>query len=332
MVTPRSSFYGPRPALVVRVGVTGTRRIPADREGALRREVAALLDEVRAHVLRSSSEPAAAMVYAGPANGPPRVELKIVSPLAEGADRLVAEEALRLGFELVAPLPFAQAEYEKDFPGSVDAFRTLASSGRVIELDGARGAAETKSYEAVGRFVVRNCDLLIALWDGRQTGKQGGTAEITQFAATVGVPIWWIEADGTATPRWLGDVDQLANRLRPAAVPARGGGADLPVEDRFAAEHRAPRTHQIAGRRRPADVSRGATSARRRAADAVGGASTVRLSPAWPRRRGHRPRACLRSTRRQPPIGIASAAMRIAWRSNTRTDTGPPTSSSSSSP
>src|SRR5439155_2040530 len=53
--------------------------------------------------------------------------LMVVSPLAEGADRLVAEEALALGFHLYAPLPFERSEYERDFvtPASRRTFRRL---------------------------------------------------------------------------------------------------------------------------------------------------------------------------------------------------------------
>ena len=41
--------------------------------------------------------------------------MRVVSPLAEGTDRIFAEQALGLGFELCAVLPFPQAEFEKDF-------------------------------------------------------------------------------------------------------------------------------------------------------------------------------------------------------------------------
>src|SRR4051794_15662149 len=37
--------------------------------------------------------------------------LRVVSPLAEGADRIVAEEGLILGYGLQSPLPFPRQEY-----------------------------------------------------------------------------------------------------------------------------------------------------------------------------------------------------------------------------
>ena len=42
---------------------------------------------------------------------PPR--LLFVSPLADGADQVAAEIALRVGFELQAVLPFARAAYRR---------------------------------------------------------------------------------------------------------------------------------------------------------------------------------------------------------------------------
>ena len=44
----------------------------------------------------------------------PSSPLVVVTPLAEGADRLAARVALGLGAELVTPLPLPRAEYEKE--------------------------------------------------------------------------------------------------------------------------------------------------------------------------------------------------------------------------
>ncbi len=45
----------------------------------------------------------------------PDRRLCVMSPLAEGADRLVAEEALALGINLNVPLPMPRAMYLEDF-------------------------------------------------------------------------------------------------------------------------------------------------------------------------------------------------------------------------
>ena len=165
--------------LAFRIGVTGTRDIPAAAEPTVRHAVADILDAVRATVERVAAIPAVSGIYASP-QGRIVPFLRIVSPLAEGADRLAAEVALKRGYVLDVALPFEQPEYERDFPGSIDGFRKLLAhaGGRVLALDGARGMDEWRSYEAVGRHVVRNCDVLLAIWDPDVPAKgRGGTED-----------------------------------------------------------------------------------------------------------------------------------------------------------
>jgi hypothetical protein len=195
-----------KPVAAFRVGITGSRALRPKAVAALRSRVAEVLRQVKAGVDRCArSDKATGAYQPGPAR------LRLLSPLAEGADRLVADEAVALGYELYAPMPFAQAEYEKDFPDSIVEFRRLlAEAGpRVLALDGGRGDDEARSYEAVGRLVVRNCDLLIAIWDGGKGRGRGGSADIARYAAHYGLPIWWLHVDGEAEPRWIENTYQL---------------------------------------------------------------------------------------------------------------------------
>jgi len=212
-----SSGLPPRPELAFRIGVTGARDLPAPSRDELLGRIRDVLDRVRAQVRQLAALPEIRDVYG---DKPPR--LRLVSPLAEGADRLVARVALEAGYELVVPMPFAQAEYEKDFTDddSRDEFRSLlAQAASRTELDGGRGDHEAASYEAVGRMVVRNCDLLIALWDGGPGKGRGGTADIVRFAASGGPPIWWVKLGDAAPPRWIAEVADLAQDEAPAADP-----------------------------------------------------------------------------------------------------------------
>jgi hypothetical protein len=121
---------------------------------------------------------------------------------------LVAAVALEQGFELMCPLPFATAEYEKDFTSEQNRQEfselLLRSGEAVCQLDGKRDDQD-RSYEAAGLFVARNCDLLIAVWDGLPARGIGGTAEVVRFALNQGPPVWWIHTEQNNVPTWLGN-------------------------------------------------------------------------------------------------------------------------------
>lgn len=196
IVFPSSSHSASPP---LRVGITGARRIPQERLETIAADLSALLRYVRDEAR---------------AFGVGRIVM--ISPLAEGADRLAAEAALTLGFDLFAPLPFPAREYERDFPDSVDGFRSLAARARILEFDGGRGDCETASYEAVGRFVATQSDVLVALWDGKPAKGRGGTADIVRFAVRRGVPVYWINLD-TSDQIMLASVEDLDRRGSPSA-------------------------------------------------------------------------------------------------------------------
>jgi len=132
--------------------------------------------------------------------------LRAVSPLAEGADRLFAEEALRLGYHLCCVMPFAQGEFEQDFraPQSTAAdalagFRDLLDEARrgagltTFELDGSR-ERRAEAYEAAGRVVLNQSDLLVVVWDGGGAGGVGGTLNTLRQAIAFSVPAIWIDS------------------------------------------------------------------------------------------------------------------------------------------
>jgi hypothetical protein len=204
--------------LAFRVGVTGTRKICPDAEGAVRAEISQVLELISGEIGKLA---ASQTVYVQQPDGGRIGHLRLVSPLAAGSDRLAAQEALKAGYALYAPLPFSQSEYEKDFPDSVEEFRTLLSSADVLALDGTREFA-SESYREVGRFVVRNCDLLVAVWDGQSERGPGGTAEIVRFAANLRVPVWWIDPYGQSVPRFVDDPQKLrAPRANDAGTAGR---------------------------------------------------------------------------------------------------------------
>src|ERR1700735_2275556 len=214
-----ASAYVPRLQLAFRVGVTGARRLSNEAGAGLSNASTRVLSIVQDEIIRLSREEAVSASYEGAATP----QLRLLSPLAEGADRLVAEAALPLGYTLEAPLPFVRTEYETDFPETGAAFNALLSQAtRSLELDGSHAPnVMNRSYEAVGRYVVRNVDLLVALWDGQPARGRGGTGDIVRFAIRVGVPVWWIPDNGVDPPRMLRTISDLRQPLgAPAAEQA----------------------------------------------------------------------------------------------------------------
>lgn len=216
----------------LRVGVTGHRSIASVGAG-----VGPLQDRVRsvfAYLWQT-------VVDSAPMGSRP--VLVVVSPLAEGADRLVAHEAIANGFPLYCPLPFDRDVFERDFatPASRAEYRDLlARAAAVEELPGsyATPASREAAYEAVGRIVVDQSDLLIAIWDGAAARGGGGTAHVVHDALERQLPVIWITAQPPHTIRVLtyparddqheGSLDTLAPRI--AARIRLLSGEDLPVQ------------------------------------------------------------------------------------------------------
>lgn len=137
------------------------------------------------------------------------VRLGVVSALAEGADRMIADLALLRGLPLRCILPFASTEYERDFESaeSVVEFRRLLAQARAVEeLPGEPGARST-AYEAAGRAMLDASGVLIAIWDGNPAAGRGGSAQMIDEAVARAIPVIWINAAGDAEPllRFHGD-------------------------------------------------------------------------------------------------------------------------------
>ncbi len=193
----------PKARLAFRVGVVGHRpnRLPQDeaRQLQLRTILGDILENVGAAVEAFKRQAVQSSLYA-----PDAPVLRAVSSLAEGADRLFADEALKRHYSLCCPMPFAQAEFEKDFDAASGVeFRALlarAAGGRVrFEMDGGRNGdadpdAEAKAYAAAGRVVVNQSDLLVVVWDGGQPAGNGGTVHALREALHYNVPVVWIDA------------------------------------------------------------------------------------------------------------------------------------------
>lgn len=213
-----STPYPSPPRARVRVGVSGHRgppKLPAESEASVSASIARILALVaderhktdRAYLACAPAQTSRIGVSSTAANAasPTRAgdECVVVSSLAEGADRLVADAGLDANFALEVVLPFGRDEYERDFttPDSRSAYRGLLQrAAAVFELNG-QPDERPAAYEAAGLIMLSNADLLIVIWDGQAAAGIGGTAQIVSRAITDGIPVFWIEPTNPAAVR-----------------------------------------------------------------------------------------------------------------------------------
>ncbi|MEP6897175.1 MAG: hypothetical protein ABI870_01480, partial [Rhodanobacter sp.] len=155
------------------VGVTSHRDIPAHEVESIRQRVRDFFGRLQSDF--------------------PRLPLVVMSALAEGGDQLVAQEALAMGVQLVAPLPLRRDLYAEDFkdPAVHAGFEALCAQARVIELSnfsrgmldevGLQGPQRDRQYGQAGVFIARHCHLLLAIWDGKSSDRLGGTAQVVDY-------------------------------------------------------------------------------------------------------------------------------------------------------
>ena len=156
------------------VAVTGHRDLVPQEIPVIRERVRAFL-----HVMRTQH---------------PDRDLVLMSPLAEGADRLAAEEALGIGLPLTVVLPMPRELYLEDFAteGSrahfhelcaraTDVFELPLTPGNTVASIRGQGPNRSRQYAQIGVFLSAHCHVLLALWDGRRSDELGGTSQVVRF-------------------------------------------------------------------------------------------------------------------------------------------------------
>lgn len=172
------------------IAVTGHRDLVAEEIPSIRDKISKLLTDLR--------------------NDYPDRGVSVMSALAEGADQLVAEEALRLGIPLIVPLPMARQLYVKDFDTvkarekfdflssrAAETYELPVTEGNTIESISDYGPARDQQYAQLGVFLCAHCHILLALWDGKYNDKLGGTGQVVRFHHDDVMPGYTTELKGS---------------------------------------------------------------------------------------------------------------------------------------
>lgn len=153
---------------LLRVGISGHRDLSSE-------DLPQIRAEVRSALTTLARDSAATALSADPGT-----VCRLVSGLAAGADQLVAEEALAIGWTLEALLPMAVEDYLADFvdPTARAGFERLMAGcvrvtviNRPLRLDGDVASPRDQSYRNQGSRLVEAVHAMILVWDGRPAGQ-----------------------------------------------------------------------------------------------------------------------------------------------------------------
>ncbi|MDU1493728.1 MULTISPECIES: hypothetical protein [Bradyrhizobium] len=232
--------YPPMPGLTLRVGITGHRPKPERLPPQSISFVTNRLKEVFDAVDRALSD--LIEKYQDYYEGVPKVRL--VSGLAEGADQL-AVAAMPAAWALDAILPLPRDHYVKDFEtpllgdgdSAVKTFTNLVDRAEtVLELPtesvGVRGGgdeaaeplglAREAAYVRLGGFLLRQIDILVAVWDDKADEGRGGTGDVVRAAVAAGIPTVWINPLHGSPARIIEGFDERGKTIAPDADCTKG--------------------------------------------------------------------------------------------------------------
>ncbi len=201
----------------------------------------------------------------------PELPLVVLSALAEGGDQMVAREALAAGARLIAPLPLPKDMYVDDFvdPSVRASFDELSARAEIVRLPslhghsrmavGLKGLARDSQYAKAGVYIASHCHILLAIWDGKDADRLGGTSQIVKYHLTGARP-GLIERHREAR-HVLGEGDErliyhivcsrddddgdVAPGLLPLQTLWRSAEAAIPADDGMPAEFRQMFSHMV---------------------------------------------------------------------------------------
>jgi len=122
---------------------------------------------------------------------------QVYSCLAEGADRMLARILVAtLPADLVAVLPLPERDYRRDFSSgeSLHEFQQFKKAAASVVVLG-KNKKRPQAYHAANQYLLQNCQVLVAVWDGLPARGEGGTAELVEAVRQTGRMLLWIPAN-----------------------------------------------------------------------------------------------------------------------------------------
>ncbi|GHJ44121.1 hypothetical protein Cs7R123_14630 [Catellatospora sp. TT07R-123] len=110
-----------------------------------------------------------------------------LSCLADGADQLFAQIIVELGgvVEVVVPA----ADYRRHLSATAAARYDVLLAGAAAVHRMPAAVSGEQAYQRANEFLVRGCELLVAVWDGEPARGHGGTADAVAYARELGVAV-----------------------------------------------------------------------------------------------------------------------------------------------
>ncbi len=155
----------------INISVTGHRDLSEDCIDRCREGICSIISDIKA---KYSDSP-----------------INLLTGMAEGADMLAANAALELGCSITAVLAYKQEEFLRTFnnpENSENFYLLLEKADAVINIPVCHPHTRTeKRFSLLGEYLVQHSQLLIAVWDGAQSSRPGGTGDVVRMALE-GVP------------------------------------------------------------------------------------------------------------------------------------------------
>lgn len=124
----------------------------------------------------------------------------LYSALADGADRLVVYEAMKLDIKFIAVLPMDKKLYKDDFDATstIDFEILLKQANDIILLTHQKPFSKDVQYELAGQYISDNSDILFAMWDGNYNNLQGGTSNTIKYHLSKNKHLLYLKVDRNA--------------------------------------------------------------------------------------------------------------------------------------